>query len=124
MNAHIHNCKKIFKRYSFVRKLLLKLLWLYQKFFTLIGFGSCRYYPTCSEYARLEFENNPISSAFYHTFTRILRCNQLFEGGIEYPKLEKLPTKRADLKVEAIKYWLVPDKKGRHYIIKNFFYKG
>ncbi len=118
------NSKKILRRYSLVRKLLLKLLWLYQKFFTLIGFGSCRYYPTCSEYARLHFENNSISSAFYHSFTRILRCNQLFEGGIEYPLLYKLRCKPKKLGVDSIKYWLVPNKKGHYYIIKNFFYKG
>jgi len=117
--------KMIFKKFSHVLKQsLLKLLWLYQKFFTLIGFGSCRYYPTCSEYARLNFENNSISSAFYHSFTRILRCNQFFEGGIEYPLLDKLQLKPAELDVDSIKYWLVPNKKDRYYIIKNFSYKG
>jgi len=120
----MNNSKKILPRYFHVRKLLLKLLWLYQKFFTLIGFGSCRYYPSCSEYARLHFENNSISSAFYHSFTRILRCNQLFEGGIEYPLLHKLHCRPKKLGVDSIKYWLVPNKKGQHYIIKNFFYKG
>ncbi|OHD93963.1 MAG: membrane protein insertion efficiency factor YidD [Sulfurimonas sp. GWF2_37_8] len=107
-----------------MRRLLLKLLWLYQKFFTLIGFGSCRYYPSCSEYARLHFENNSISSAFYHSLTRILRCNQLFDGGIEYPLLDKLTPKPKKLDVDSIKYWLVPNKTGRFYIIKNFSYKG
>lgn len=107
-----------------IRKFLLKLLWLYQKFFTLIGFGSCRYYPSCSEYARLNFQNNSISSAFYHSFTRILRCNQLYDGGIEYPTLDKLRLKPTKLGVDSIKYWLVPDKKNRYYIIKNFSYKG
>lgn len=107
-----------------IRTILLKILWLYQKFFTLIGFGSCRYYPTCSEYARIHFENNSISSAFYHTLIRILRCNQLFDGGIEYPLLNKLITKPTKLDVDTIKYWLVPDKKNRFYIIKNFSFKG
>ena len=117
--------KMILKKFSHVlKRSLLKLLWLYQKFFTLIGFGSCRYYPTCSEYARLNFENNSISSAFYHSFTRILRCNQFFEGGIEYPLLDKLHLKPAELDVDSIKYWLVPNKKNRYYIIKNFSYKG
>ncbi len=106
------------------RKFLLKLLWLYQKFFTLIGFGSCRYYPSCSEYARIHFEYNSLSSAFYHTFTRILRCNQLFDGGIEYPLLDKLSVKPSKLGVDSIKYWLVPNKKNKFYIIKNFSYKG
>lgn len=107
-----------------IKKLLLKLLWLYQKFFTLIGYGSCRYYPTCSEYARLNFENNSISSAFYHSFTRILRCNQLFDGGIEHPTLDKLSLRPTNMGVDSIKYWLVPTKKNRFYIIKNFSYKG
>lgn len=107
-----------------MRKLLLKLLWLYQKFFTLVGFGSCRYYPSCSEFARINFENNSISSAFYHSFTRILRCNQLFDGGIEYPLLNRPTLKPKKLEVDAIKYWLVPYKKNRYYIIKNFSYKG
>jgi len=107
-----------------IRKILLKILWVYQKFFTLIGFGSCRYYPSCSEYARIHFENNSISSAFYHTLIRILRCNQLFIGGIEYPKLNKLILKPKILDVDSIKYWLVPDKKNRFYIIKNFSFKG
>ena len=107
-----------------IRKFLLKLLAIYQRFFTLIGFGSCRYYPTCSEYARINFENNSISSAFYHSFIRILRCNQLFAGGIEYPLLDKLNEKPAKMEIDAIKYWLVPNKKNRYYIIKNFSYKG
>ena len=107
-----------------LRKLLLKLLWIYQKFFTLIGFGSCRYYPSCSEYARINFQNNSLSSAFYHTLIRILRCNQLFDGGIEYPLLDKLYCKPKKLDVDSIKYWLVPNKKGRYYIIKHFSYKG
>ncbi len=107
-----------------IRKVLLKLLWVYQKFFTLIGFGSCRYYPTCSEYAKIHFENSPISTAFYHTFTRILRCNQLFEGGIDYPQITKPKLCPKKLAFTEIKYWLVPNTKNRYYIIKNFAYKG
>jgi len=107
-----------------IKTFLLKLMWFYQKFLTLLGFGSCRYYPSCSEYARLNFVNNSLSSAFYHSSTRILRCNQLFEGGIEYPLLDKLVEKPTKLDVEAVKYWLVPNKKDRFYIIKNFLFKG
>ena len=121
---HTELFQMILKRYLHVRKGLLKILWLYQKFFTLIGYGSCRYYPTCSEYARINFENNSISSAFYHSFTRILRCNQLFDGGIEYPVLDKLRINPKTIDVDSIKYWLVPNKKNRYYIIKNFSYKG
>jgi putative membrane protein insertion efficiency factor len=107
-----------------VRKLLLKLLWIYQKFFTLIGFGSCRYYPTCSEYAKIHFENSKISTAFYHTFIRILRCNQLFEGGIEYPIIKKNSFCPKNMGIEEIKYWLVPKGDNYFYTIKNFSFKG
>ena len=107
-----------------MRKIALRFLDFYQKFLTVLGFGSCRYYPTCSEYARLHFENNSLSSAFYHSFTRILRCNQLFDGGIEYPLLKKLYCKPANIEIDSIKYWLVPNKKDQFYIIKNFSYKG
>ena len=125
LRLHTKSYNMILKKFSqMLKQLLLKLLWLYQKFFTLIGFGSCRYYPTCSEYARLNFENNSISSAFYHSFTRILRCNQLFDGGIDYPLLDRLSIKPKKLDVDSIKYWLVPNKKNRYYIIKNFSYKG
>ncbi len=107
-----------------IRKFLLKLLWLYQKFFTLLGYGSCRYYPTCSEYARINFEKNSLLTAFYHSFTRILRCNQLFEGGIEYPTTKNVQCHPKKLEIDAIKYWLVPTPNNRYYIIKNFSYKG
>lgn len=107
-----------------IRASLLKLLSLYQRFFTLIGYGSCRYYPTCSEYARWQFENNAILPAFYHSFVRILRCNQLFPGGIDYPVVSrpKLKPSRADM--ESIKYWYVPKPNDRFFLIKNFMYKG
>ena len=107
-----------------IKSFLLSFLRIYQRFFTLIGYGSCRYYPTCSEYAKWEFENNNISSAFYHTLTRILRCNQLFAGGVEYPILDKLKVKPQKIGLDAIKYWLVPNQKNRFYIIKNFAFKG
>ena len=107
-----------------IRTFLLKLLWLYQRFFTLIGFGSCRYYPSCSEYAKWQFENNSILSAFYHSFIRILRCNQLFPGGIDYPLHERFCKKPTALALDSIKYWLVPKQKDRFFIIKNFDYKG
>jgi len=59
-----------------VRKFLLKLLWIYQKFFTLIGFGSCRYYPTCSEYARIHLEVVDITQLVVNMQEFILKITQ------------------------------------------------
>jgi len=101
--------------------------------------ASCRYYPTCSEYAKWLFENaNPIS-ATAKTALRIASCNQLFPGGIDYPTFNYLPPKvtqlynfvkrepRATLPFNfkpynsklRIKYWLIPNIKN-YYIIKDF----
>ncbi|WP_187648508.1 membrane protein insertion efficiency factor YidD [Nitrosophilus labii] len=103
-----------------VKKLFLKLLVFYQKFLSVISPGSCRYYPTCSEYAKWRIENENVFKAIFFIVLRILRCNQLFAGGIEYPII----TKKLDCikKRDAIniKYWLIPKDKNRYYLIKNF----
>lgn len=103
-----------------LRRFLLKLLSLYQRFFTLIGYGSCRYYPTCSEYAKWQFEKNTLHKAFIYTLLRILRCNQLFKGGIDYPVVNKLNCKIKKDKIPDITYWYVPKGKSQYYLIKNF----
>jgi hypothetical protein len=57
---------------------------------------------------------------------RILRCNQLFEGGIDYPVVYFVPTQRALLcspnrfcGTIKITYWLVPKDKNHYYVIKD-----
>jgi len=93
--------------------------------------ASCRYYPTCSEYATWQFEFNAPHKAFAQSSLRILRCNQLFPGGIDYPIVELKPPKpEALLKLNRfcgkidITYWLVPlsndPSNTKYYIIKDF----
>ncbi len=119
-----------------MRKFLLLILDFYQKFLTLFSLGSCRYSPTCSEYAKWQFENNNILLAFYYSFTRILKCNQLFEGGFDYP-LVKLQFKNVLYKRINVKYWYIPkvvnsnrgtnflrSKKTNYIIIKNWEFKN
>jgi len=109
-----------------MRKSLLLLLDFYQKFLTLLGFGSCRYYPTCSEYARWQFQQNVLHKAFIQSLLRILRCNQLFPGGIDYPVVKKnLNFKRvcyhnANQNKSVVKFWLVPKTDNTFYLIKSF----
>ena len=55
--------------------------------------ASCRYYPSCSEYAKWQFEFNAPQKAFAATSLRILRCNQFFKGGIDYPLVDFKPPK-------------------------------
>jgi len=89
--------------------------------------ANCRYYPTCSEYAKWQFEFNSAHKALLHTTARILRCNQLFAGGIDYPVVVYTPPKGWLLrnpngfygKMKLI-YWLVPKESTYYYVIKDF----
>lgn len=91
--------------------------------------ANCRYYPTCSEYAAWQFQFNAPHRALAASTLRILRCNQLFAGGIDYPivtftppqTIQSLDINRVCGKIN-IHYWLVP-KEGstnRFYVIKDF----
>ncbi|MDQ1299002.1 MAG: uncharacterized protein QG558_1541 [Campylobacterota bacterium] len=106
-----------------IRKFFLSLLWFYRHSFSLVTRGSCRHYPSCSEYALWQFECNSLPYAFATTFLRICRCNQLFRGGIDYPKIGKPSGKASKLSIITIKYWFVPYGQN-YFLIKNFRYKG
>jgi len=86
--------------------------------------ASCRYYPTCSEYAKWQFDTNRVDKALAQSTLRILRCNQLFAGGIDYPVIEFKPLKvlqKCNYDFQ-IKYWLFPKKSGKYYVIKAHSY--
>ena len=106
-----------------MRKVLLLFLKIYQKFFTVLGYGSCRYYPTCSEYAKWQFEKNSLLKAFFYTTKRVLSCNQLFPGGIDYPIIE-CKQKPNILKIKnkkiKIKFWYVIKDLNHFFLIKTF----
>jgi len=65
-------------------KILQKTLKSYQWFSKLTP-PSCRYYPTCSEYAKWHLDNSPLAVTLASSAYRVMRCNQLFDGGIDYP---------------------------------------
>ena len=93
--------------------------------------ANCRYYPTCSEYAKWQFEFNAPHKALVASSLRILRCNQFFKGGIHYPVVDFHPKKSAALlkfngccgKIDVI-YWLVPQSTNpnntHYFVVKDF----
>lgn len=106
-----------------VLKLLIKF---YQKYLSIFSHGSCRYYPTCSNYAIWQLENNSFFKAFYHTITRILKCNQFFKGGIDYPIIKLKNINNIEYKKIKIKYWYIPlkTKDKMYYVVKNREWKN
>lgn len=48
--------------------------------------ATCRYWPTCSEYARLSIVRHGMVRGAAAAVTRLLRCQPLFPGGIDPPR--------------------------------------
>jgi len=84
--------------------------------------ASCRYYPTCSEYAKWSFETSSVHTSLLNSTLRILRCNQLFNGGIDYPVIKyKVPKILSSFKDIKIKYWIIPKiGTNKYFVIKSF----
>ncbi|MDO4674141.1 membrane protein insertion efficiency factor YidD [Campylobacter sp.] len=87
----------------------------------------CRYYPSCSHYALWQLEKNHPFRAFVRIFFRILKCNPLFKGGFDYPKISKkfrpanFCFKPFFLAQKPLKFLYVPRGGGDFYLIKIVF---
>ncbi|XPV54541.1 MAG: membrane protein insertion efficiency factor YidD [Halarcobacter ebronensis] len=107
-----------------MNKILKYLIKFYQRYLSVISFGSCRYYPSCSNYAIWQYENNTFFKATYFTISRILKCNQLFEGGFDYPVVKIVKHNNINFKKIKIKYWLIPVDNNKYLIVKNREWKN
>lgn len=65
-----------------LKKIAIKLIDLYQKS-TADKNPTCRYHPTCSNYAKEAYQKRHFIIASLLTFWRILRCNPLSKGGYD-----------------------------------------
>jgi putative membrane protein insertion efficiency factor len=62
------------------------LIKFYKKFFSTILPASCKFYPSCSEYAIISIEKYGILKGILLSIFRILRCNPFSKGGINFPE--------------------------------------
>lgn len=61
------------------------LINLYRKYLSPLKKKSvCRFYPTCSNYAYEAYNRHGFFVGTYLSVKRILKCNPLFHGGIDY----------------------------------------
>ena len=63
----------------------LSLITLYQHSLGYLLGGRCRFYPTCSEYAKICFTRLGFFRALRLTLWRLLRCQPLAKGGEDPP---------------------------------------
>ncbi len=69
-----------------MKKMLVGIIKLYRKYISpLKRYPSCKYMPTCSEYAILAIEKYGIFKGTVKALWRILRCNPFSRGGVDYP---------------------------------------
>lgn len=77
-----------------MKHLMIFLVRIYQKYLSGLKPPSCRFYPTCSQYAIESFQRHGAVKGFLLAAWRILRCNPWNVGGIDYvPEKFKLSTK-------------------------------
>lgn len=64
-----------------MKKLVLRLIRLYQKFPTSLH-TSCRFQPRCSDYTYQAIEKYGILRGVFMGVLRVLKCNPFTEGGV------------------------------------------
>ncbi|PJZ50393.1 membrane protein insertion efficiency factor YidD [Leptospira saintgironsiae] len=64
-----------------MNRLAIFLIQFYKRWISPILPPSCRFHPSCSEYAMQAFQEYDFLSATYLSTKRILKCNPLFAAG-------------------------------------------
>ncbi|MDD4202067.1 MAG: membrane protein insertion efficiency factor YidD [Candidatus Omnitrophica bacterium] len=68
---------------QFLKKSIINAIKFYRKYLSPLKIQSCRFYPTCSEYAIKSLEQHGIIKGSCRSLWRILRCNPFSKGGID-----------------------------------------
>ncbi|MDH4128954.1 MAG: membrane protein insertion efficiency factor YidD [Spirochaetota bacterium] len=63
--------------------IISKIIRFYQKLISPLFPPSCRFYPSCSEYARLAFLKYSFFKAFYLSLKRLIKCQPFHPGGYD-----------------------------------------
>ncbi len=78
-----------------MKKILILLIRFYRKFISPLSPPSCRYYPTCSQYAMTAIERFGAVKGGWMAIKRICRCNPYHEGGYDpVPQKEEKGSKK------------------------------
>jgi len=66
-----------------MRKLLIKAVLFYQRYISPLKRPSCRFYPSCSQYAIDALEKYGLKKGISLALGRILRCHPFHPGGYD-----------------------------------------
>jgi putative membrane protein insertion efficiency factor len=62
---------------------------LYQRLISPLFPATCKYHPTCSEYAVLAIRERGVLVGSAMAAWRLLRCNPWSHGGVDYPSTRR-----------------------------------
>jgi len=68
---------------AFVKMLLIGIIRFYQRAISPLLPNSCRFYPTCSEYAVQAVEKYGVLKGLYMGIKRVLKCHPFHPGGYD-----------------------------------------
>ncbi|WP_333887428.1 membrane protein insertion efficiency factor YidD [Clostridium sp.] len=66
-----------------MKRLLIFIIKIYRKYISPYKRPSCKYYPTCSQYAIEAIEKYGAFRGIFMSIWRILRCNPFSKGGYD-----------------------------------------
>lgn len=66
-----------------MKKILLGIIYFYQKWISPAKPPTCRFYPTCSHYGVEAIQTHGALIGSYLTIKRILKCHPFHPGGID-----------------------------------------
>ena len=66
-----------------MRAALIALIRVYQLFLSPLLGNHCRFYPSCSQYAREAIERHGVSRGVWLAIRRVLRCHPWHPGGVD-----------------------------------------
>ncbi|WP_372715089.1 membrane protein insertion efficiency factor YidD [Ilyobacter sp.] len=80
-----------------MKKILLTLIIIYQKFISKLLGKNCRFYPTCSSYTYHAIEEHGCFIGIFLGIRRILKCHPFHPGGYDpVPPSRKKPKNKGD----------------------------
>ncbi|MCL2521919.1 MAG: membrane protein insertion efficiency factor YidD [Erysipelotrichales bacterium] len=66
-----------------MKRIFIKIIEFYQRRISPLKKPTCRFYPTCSAYAKECLEKHGLFRALFLITKRLLRCNPFFKGGYD-----------------------------------------
>ncbi|MXZ55687.1 MAG: membrane protein insertion efficiency factor YidD [Gammaproteobacteria bacterium] len=63
---------------------LVKVIRCYQRFISPLFRPTCRFYPSCSQYALTAIQKHGVFRGIWYSVCRICKCHPLHPGGVDY----------------------------------------